>query len=558
MDGKQARSMLATGGRAAGAVNRARRKRKGDRTVKHLNAPSILMLGVAATLLAGGCKSDESTRAQARPADTVEVKPAPSESRTTSTWPTRRSSSDLLWTSLAYPTGDAKTSAIGLEKGLPREARVNQPFDYTLVVTNLTSQKLQEVVITDALDQAFKVTSSVPAAARAEGGTMRWNLGTLGPRESKTITVTGSASGQGEIGCCTGVSYNSLLCAAVPIVAPQLRVSKAGPAEALKCDEIAYRFEVSNPGTGSVTDVRITDPLPEGLETLDGKRAITFDVGTLGAGQSRTFNARVKATKTGSFQNHASATGSGVESVDSAIVTTVVREPVLTVKVTCPERTYSGRPIEHQVTVANTGDGVAKDSVVSMPVPPGTQFQSASDGGRVEGGVIRWTLGDLAPRATKTLSARVVAQSIGTENVLVHAEADCAKSASDSCQTVVTGIPAILLEVVDVEDPIQVGDSETYVITVTNQGSAVDTNIRIVCELEANATFVSASGATAGSAAGQTITFQPLAQLGAKEKATFRVVVKTVKAGDTRFKVTMTSDQLTRPVQETEATNIYE
>jgi uncharacterized repeat protein (TIGR01451 family) len=552
--------MLATGGRAArgGQSAVATEPKQGDRTVKHIKATSILLLGVTATTLAGGCKSDESTRAQARPADTVEVKPAPADSRTTSTWPTRRSSSDMLWSSLAYPTGDAKTSAIGLEKGLPREVRVNQPFDYMVVITNLTSQKLQDVVVTDALDQAFKVSASVPPAARAEGGMMRWNLGTLGPRESKTITVAGSATGQGEVGCCTGVSYNSLLCAAVPVVAPALRVAKTGPAEVLKCEEIAYRFEVANSGTGTVNDVRITDPLPEGLETVDGKRAITFDVGTLGAGQSRTFNARVKATKTGSFQNQATATATGVESVESAMVTTVVREPVLTVKVTCPERTYAGRPIEHQITVANTGDGVAKDSMVSMPLPSGTQFQSASDGGRVEGGQIRWTLGSLAPKATKTLSVRVVPQSIGTESAVARAEADCAKAVTDQCQTVITGIPAILLEVVDVEDPIQIGDQETYIITVTNQGSAVDTNIRIVCEIEANATIVSASGATPGAAAGQTITFQPLAQLAAKEKATFRVVLKTVKAGDTRFKVTMTSDQLTRPVQETEATNIYE
>ena len=36
------------------------------------------------------------------------------------------------------------------------------------------------------------------------------------------------------------------------------------------------------------------------------------------------------------------------------------------------------------------------------------------------------------------------------------------------------------------------------------------------------------------------------------------VTVKAAKAGDIRFKVTMISDELTRPVEETEATNQYE
>jgi len=49
----------------------------------------------------------------------------------------------------------------------------------------------------------------------------------------------------------------------------------------------------------------------------------------------------------------------------------------------------------------------------------------------------------------------------------------------------------------------------------------------------------------------------PLASLPAKEKAVWRVVVKALKPANIRFKVTMLSDQLTRPVEETESTNQY-
>ena len=52
--------------------------------------------------------------------------------------------------------------------------------------------------------------------------------------------------------------------------------------------------------------------------------------------------------------------------------------------------------------------------------------------------------------------------------------------------------------------------------------------------------------------------FAPLAKPAPKAKAEWRVVVKAVKAGDVRFKVTMNTDQLTRPVEETESTNLYE
>ena len=140
----------------------------------------------------------------------------------------------------------------------------------------------------------------------------------------------------------------------------------------------------------------------------------------------------------------------------------------------------------------------------------------------------------------------------------VSARGYCAKAVTDSCETKVTGIPAILLEVVDIEDPVRVGDVETYVITVTNQGSAPDENIAITCTLESYQAYESSSGPTTATVRGNVITFAPLPTLAPKQKATFRVKAKSVRTGDVRFKVSMNSDQLTRPVEETESTHIYE
>jgi len=56
---------------------------------------------------------------------------------------------------------------------------------------------------------------------------------------------------------------------------------------------------------------------------------------------------------------------------------------------------------------------------------------------------------------------------------------------------------------------------------------------------------------------GQTIRFAPLATLPAKQKATWRLVVKALTAGDIRITVIMNTQELGRPVQETEATRQY-
>jgi uncharacterized repeat protein (TIGR01451 family) len=80
-------------------------------------------------------------------------------------------------------------------------------------------------------------------------------------------------------------------------------------------------------------------------------------------------------------------------------------------------------------------------------------------------------------------------------------------------KTSVTGIPALALEVVDIEDPVRIGDHATYVIRVENQGSATATNIRVACLLENNVQDVSSAGATVGSLEGQTVRFYPLGAL---------------------------------------------
>ena len=115
-----------------------------------------------------------------------------------------------------------------------------------------------------------------------------------------------------------------------------------------------------------------------------------------------------------------------------------------------------------------------------------------------------------------------------------------------------------MLEVVDLEDPVRIGNRATYMISVTNQGSASSTNIRIACILEDNVQYVSSAGATASSLVGDTVRFIPLGSLAPQDKAVWRVVVSAVRPGDVRFKVIMNSDELTRPVEESEATHLYE
>jgi len=499
---------------------------------------SLLALVAAGAATMAGCENGARTE------------PAPSE-------PAAAPAPALKPTQMAFPTGDPRTSAVLLEKIYPSEVQVGQAFDYTIRVTNLTSNDLDTVIVEDSLPEGFRVSSSSPEGQKVGAALTRWNLGTIPARQTREIRVSGTAGAVGTLNACATVSYSSALCSTINVTKPDLRLTKAAPAEVTVCDAIPVKITVTNTGTGVARNVTITDPLPAGLTTSDGRNALSFTVPSLNPGQSREFTATLKASKTGKYENKASAKADGGLAAESNVTSTTVRQPVLAIDKVCPDRLFIGRPITYEITVTNKGDAVARNTVVEDTLPAGATFASATDGGTAAGSKVTWRLGDLAPNASRKVSVTFNAATIGTLRGTAQARAECAAAVEDACETALAGIPAILLEVVDVTDPVRVGTETTYVITATNQGSATGTNIKIVATLEDNMQFVSSSGDTGGAFAGASVTFAPLPSLAPGARATWRVTVRAAKEGDTRFSVKMTSDQLGRSVDETEATNFY-
>ena len=457
--------------------------------------------------------------------------------------------------SMVYPSADY--AIIQVDKIMPREVQIDNQFTYSIKVTNLTHLAQNDVVINEDLPINFRFASAYPTA-RKEGNKLMWTVDSLAPKASKQIDVTGTATDREALRHCTTVTQLSRSYADVDVVQPKLELTVSAPAEVLLCDPIALEYTVANTGNGIARNVKIVYVLPSGLETLDSKKELIFDAGTLPAGQSRQFSARVKATKTGVFVNKALAgSASGLRSESAAIVTTV-RQPKLTIVNSGPKRQYLGRSVTYEIVVTNKGDGLARDTVVEHNIPSGATSVEATAGARLSGSKVVWEIGTLAPDASKQMRLSYTPIDVGALMNTATAAAYCAEGVTASVETTVAGIPAVRLEVVDVDDPVEVGAGTTYVITATNEGTAADTNIRLTCDLEDKLQYVSAVGATSGSRVGNTVTFVPLQSLPPKAHAIWRVVVTGVKAGEVRFKVSMSSDNLTRAVEETVATRVYE
>lgn len=518
----------------------------------------LMTLALVAALVVSGCGNDEAAmNDQPQATNSTTPAPAPAPADTSSDeMTTTPPPADSGRTVMAASDG-SKSEALRIVKTAPQSVRVGRAFQYQIVVTNQSNAPLENVQLKEKVASGLKVAGSSPQA-KISGDTLIWDLGTLDAGASKSITVEATASAAGQSQNCATATWSGMAdnCLSIVAVQPVLQLAKTAPAEVLLCDEIPVKVTVSNTGTGTAEGVTVTDDLPDGLTTADGKSKVEWNVGSLAAGQSRELTTNLKASKTGSFTNTAMAASTGGLKAQASSKTTV-RQPVLTVSKSAPGMRYIGTPVKYDIVVSNKGDAEARQTTLTDVLPSGANFVSATDGGQLSGGKVVWSLGTLAPNASKSVSVTLTSGQIGQIENTATASAYCA-SGSDSAKVSIEGIAAILLECVDEADPIEIGSNETYSIKVTNQGSAMDTNIVIEATLPAEQDYVSSDGPTKAAISGKVVKFAPLASLAPKASVVYKVVAKGVKTGDVRFKVSLTSDVTRTPVEETESTHIYE
>ncbi|HUG91449.1 MAG TPA: hypothetical protein VML55_11475, partial [Planctomycetaceae bacterium] len=171
---------------------------------------------------------------------------------------------------------------------------------------------------------------------------------------------------------------------------------------------------------------------------------------------------------------------------------------------------------------------------------------------------LNWFIGQLEVGQEYVGQFKLRAQEQGNYPILAHAEAERGHRADTQHLTAIEGIAAILLEVVDVADPIEVGSETIYEVLVTNQGTDFAENVQIVFKAPEGLEVTGAKGPTEPVAEGRTVTFAPLPKLAPKADAIYRVQARGTKAGDLRIEVQATADSLESPVIELESTKVYE
>jgi uncharacterized repeat protein (TIGR01451 family) len=455
------------------------------------------------------------------------------------------------------PTGRQEPS-VSLEWIGPPTAKLGQPVTYQIIVKNTSAIPVQNVTVRNRIPAGVTVQQTEPRAIN-ELNTLIWEVGTMQPRQEKRIDLQLLPEARGDLACQAFVSFTGMSQARIRVREPKLQLKIAGPDKVLLGDAAPFSLTVTNPGDGSADQVKIRAALSDGLEHTRG-RTVEFELGNLGPNESRSVQL-VCTTKTGGPQTceaMAIAEG-GLKAQD--VATTEVLLPRLEINIAGPKLRYLDRKATYVVKVVNPGSAPASNVTINSLIPDGFKFLTASDGGRHDFATrtVSWYLGDLTPGQLREMSIELLAINPGEYHIAANVTAARGLKSETDVITHVEGLSALLMEMVDLDDPVEVGADTAYEIRVTNTGSKTETNLQLICTIPDKMEFRSAVGAGGARShlQGKELTFEPIPKLAPRADVIYRVNVRGVAPGDLRFRARITADGLTEPVLKEESTKVY-
>jgi len=443
-------------------------------------------------------------------------------------------------------------------------AGVGQEFQSKICVEALVN--VGDVRVTARVPDGLEFVKSDPPArdfgrgrGNRGGGPARperkmWMIGDMNQCDVETIDVTWRMLREGLITQCVTIVAYPRACFTVCGINPVLEITKTGPEKAVVGDQLTYKITVKNTGSGTAENVKLTDIIPKGLSHATGTATLEGDLGDMEPGAEHVCVVQLRADARGNHCNKAVVESSNAAKKEAEACTLVQVYDIDIVK-TGPKERFIGKNATYTITVSNPGDVTWETLKLSDPAPSGMKIVEA-EGGSVNANTATWTIKDLKPGAKTSRKVTLTTMNPGThENCAVVASSCGTKEAC--AETLWKGIPAVLLEVIDTDDPLQDEEETTYVIRVTNQGSADDSNVHISAVFPREVVPVSTSGDTKGEVKGKKVNFAPYPTLKPKQVITFKINAKGKEPGDGRIKVSLDTKLIKKPVVEEESTHVY-
>jgi uncharacterized repeat protein (TIGR01451 family) len=437
------------------------------------------------------------------------------------------------------------------------DVNVGQECKCELIVKNTSGVAAKDVVVEAHFPSTVRLVHAEPFPAEAQEH-LGWNFATLAAGESKSIEITMIPSQRGELATSANVRFTGSAATVLKVEEPQLKVALQGPQEVTVGESAAQTVTVTNPGTGVANDVVIEAIIPDGLEHAKGKK-VSMSVGSLSPGETR--SVRLSLAAVGGGLHSLVVQARGAANLEHGVISKIkVIAPSLALAATGPSLRYVDRKAGYSFTVTNNGSAATNNVRVVESLPEGFEFVNADKGGKFDWSnkSVSWFVGRMEPGQSVQLALEAKPKQLGNFTHKVKAYAENGPAAESQVETKVDGTAELVMDIVDLDDPVEVGVETAYEIRVRNEGSKAAANVSIACELPQGVMLVEAQGPTSHVSEKGLLVFKGLKELAPQQTSTFTVRVKGKSAGHLRFQARLTSDASPEPIVAEELTKFYQ
>ncbi|MBN1779739.1 DUF11 domain-containing protein, partial [bacterium] len=425
--------------------------------------------------------------------------------------------------SLTVPSNQVKTivgsGSLRVAKSANRtEVSVWDTLVYRLEIQNIDAAPLTHVVVRDTLPRMLLVIHAEPSALVADN-TVEWQIPSLASGETRIHMVTclvyktvyhETFENSAVYFADGGIRGRSNRVITVWHPWPEAVLEKIADLQSVYTgDTLTYTLSVRNTGAMPLSNIQVTDSLPQGFSFIDASpdvqpadEVLVWNITQLARGgrQVLSFRGIVTTDVPGDSLHNMARLSSDEGATDLANTSTAFRGQGtgLYIEKQAPDSVFwAGDTLTYDLVLGNSGLRSGRQVVIRDTLPDGLAYIASTHGGLHDGQIVVWNMGDLEPGYHDTLRVTVSVRIPVQDRTIIDNEvwAWSAQGLADSSYQAirVRSVSRAGLTKTAEQAVVYTGDTLTYRLQVRNTGTTHLYDIAVRDSLPAGIAFISAS-----------------------------------------------------------------